>query len=445
MIKLNTNFEKNKLNKDRSEDLLLLELAGIKTKIKKYNHNEKQKLNLSVSIDISSSMGLKIGNDNAYQSINMGNGLFGRGIEFNNECNIQPTRLDMAKKAAIKAVNKMENGDIISIVVFDHEVKVIIPATILNNENRTTIVNRINELSPRGATNVHGGWLAAATEVAKNLNNKSMNRVLLLTDGQTNNGIRDVDVISSDVLSLFEKSISVSTFGIGDDFNEVLLESMSNAGGGNFYYIEKEENFDSMFEEEFTGLDNICGYDIKLFLDLNENITISNEYNDLTKKDNYYVVPSVNSINNLSLLYKIKTKNLIESKDFNAGKVILEYKDNHGNQHQDTIDLIIDITNQKDWDSLDNNEEVKVQEVILTVAKNKIEATRAIQAGNVELAKTVLFESSNYIASSNLSDSRLGAETTMLQGTLSASDSMSNEKFKKHIFTQSYNTRNGKN
>jgi Ca-activated chloride channel family protein len=442
MIKLNTNFEKNKLNKDRNEDLLLLELTGIKTQ--KKIDNKKQKLNLSISIDVSSSMGMTISKDGAYQAINFGNGLLGRGVEFNNEFINQPKRIDMAKKAAIKAVNKMDNGDIISIVTFDHEVQIVIPATILNNENRTTIINKINELSPRGATNVHGGWLAAATEVAKNLNNKFMNRVLLLTDGQTNNGIRDVDVIASDVLSLFEKSISVSTFGIGEDFNEILLESMSNAGGGNFYYVEKEENFDSMFEEEFTGLDNICGYDIKLFLDLNKNITIENEYNDLTKKDNYYVIPSVNSINKLSLLYKLKTKNLKELKAFNAGKITLEYKDSDGNQHKDTIDLNIDVTAQKDWDSLENNEEVKVQEVILTVAKNKIEATRAIQAGNIDLAKTVLFESTNYIAASNLSDSRLGAETTMLQGTLSASNSMSNEKFKKQIFTQSYNTRNGK-
>ena len=33
------------------------------------------------------------------------------------------------------------------------------------------------------------------------------------------------------------RGVSTTTFGVGDDFDEVLLQAMAAAGGGHFYYI----------------------------------------------------------------------------------------------------------------------------------------------------------------------------------------------------------------
>ncbi len=34
------------------------------------------------------------------------------------------------------------------------------------------------------------------------------------------------------------RGVATSTFGIGDDFDERLMEGMARSGGGNFYYLQ---------------------------------------------------------------------------------------------------------------------------------------------------------------------------------------------------------------
>ena len=52
----------------------------------------------------------------------------------------------------------------------------------------------------------------------------------------------------------FNPSISTSTFGVGEGFNEHLLEAMSNQGGGNFYYIDTPKAIPDLFLREFKEL-----------------------------------------------------------------------------------------------------------------------------------------------------------------------------------------------
>ena len=87
-------------------------------------------------------------------------------------------------------------------------------------------------------TNIHGGWVKSVEEIAKNMKKDSLNRVILLTDGQANTGKTNPDDICVDVSRIANKNISTSTFGIGCGFNELLLSSMSQTGLGNFYFIK---------------------------------------------------------------------------------------------------------------------------------------------------------------------------------------------------------------
>ena len=94
---------------------------------------------------------------------------------------------------------------------------------------------------------------------------------------------KNTDVIANNVRVLSSKSISTSTFGVGEDFNEDLLLKNEQNGNGNFYFIAEDNNFDQMFSEEFTGLSNIVATEIKLKLDLTKK-KLKEEFNELKKK-----------------------------------------------------------------------------------------------------------------------------------------------------------------
>jgi len=66
-----------------------------------------------------------------------------------------------------------------------------------------------------GCTALFDGWRAGATEVAEHLDPVAMNRVLLLFDGQANEGHA-------------RRGISTSAFGLGDDFDEDLMGAMAS-------------------------------------------------------------------------------------------------------------------------------------------------------------------------------------------------------------------------
>ena len=79
------------------------------------------------------------------------------------------------KKAAIKAIEKMKDGDFVSVVAFDDKTTVVFDSKELTKENRSEVIRLINALGIRGGTDVHAGWLAAATEVAKTMKEKYLN------------------------------------------------------------------------------------------------------------------------------------------------------------------------------------------------------------------------------------------------------------------------------
>lgn len=430
MIKHNIIFEKEKLNKNKKEHLMLVELEGFhkkkKTKVK------RQPLNISLVIDVSGSMGSPISYENGSSSI------FLQQQKPNFE-----SKLDLVKKAAINAVNSMSEGDYVSVVAFDSYVNVILESLKLTKDNKNEVILKINQLTIAGATNLHGGWLEGCKQVAKNKSKEFLNRVVVLTDGQANNGERNPDVIATDVMNVYDKGVSTTTFGVGSDFNENLLQDMANSGGGNFYYIEKEEEFSKMFSEEFEGINNIAAFDIKCKLNLKDKFKVIENYNNLKESGEFYLLPSLYKDSKMYLLFKVSTESLL-IKDKLLGNIEINYKNEKSKDIKEVINLDIQVVKEKEWNDLEDNAEIKVQEMLLTVAKRKEEASNEISNGNVLRAKEILSASLSMVGSSCVNDVRLSAETEQLNQTLLNSEKKSSESFKKDIFYQSYKTRSNR-
>ena len=78
--------------------------------------------------------------------------------------------------------------------------------------------------------------------------------MLLLTDGQANVGETSVSRLSKHASELRKRGITTSTLGIGDGFDETLLASMAEAGGGNFQYISSAADLPAFFQKEIGDL-----------------------------------------------------------------------------------------------------------------------------------------------------------------------------------------------
>ena len=158
--------------------------------------------------------------------------------------------LESAKDAAERFVSFLAPQDRLSVVAFDDTVTTLFGPAAAGN---ASAVPAIRQLQSGGSTNLSGGWLRGLQLVQQQLVDGT-NRVVLLTDGQANQGVVDVGQLVSMSGAGSAGRVSTTCVGLGPHFNENLLEPMARAGGGNYWFVEGDDQMTAIFENEISGL-----------------------------------------------------------------------------------------------------------------------------------------------------------------------------------------------
>ncbi len=167
---------------------------------------------------------------------------------------MQGDKLRYVQQAARHVLDLLGEQDHVAVVAYDDQINLIAGSTRVNEQTRTDLKRRIDELRPGGWTDLSGGWLMGCREVADHIAAQDINRALLLTDGLANRGITDVEELTHHARELRKRGVATSTFGVGLDFNENLLEALAEQGGGHFYYIERPDQIPEVFRRELGEL-----------------------------------------------------------------------------------------------------------------------------------------------------------------------------------------------
>jgi Ca-activated chloride channel family protein len=150
-------------------------------------------------------------------------------------------KIRTARQAVAEALGRLEPRDRFSVVAYDQEVDVVVPATAATPHAVRQATERVLAIQARGNTDLCGGWLRGCDQVASAGGAGSIAKVLLLTDGLANQGTTDPAEIKARVADLRARGITTSTIGVGDDFDEQLLGAMADVGGGNFHYVDRDQ------------------------------------------------------------------------------------------------------------------------------------------------------------------------------------------------------------
>jgi Ca-activated chloride channel family protein len=161
--------------------------------------------------------------------------------------------------------------------MYDQTVDVVHEASRV--ENKQAIKLKIDRIEDRGSTNLMGGAMKGYEQVRKNYRSGYINRVLLLSDGLANEGITDAKQIERIVRKKsMDEGISISTFGVGNDYNEDLMTAMAESGTGNYYFISNAENIANIFKKELNGLKDIVAQDAELVVRIPDYVNIDKVY-----------------------------------------------------------------------------------------------------------------------------------------------------------------------
>lgn len=158
-------------------------------------------------------------------------------------------KLELLKSGLVELLDKLNPNDRISLITYSGKVEKILESTPVSEKN--TIKKAIMKLDANGSTAGGEALKMAYEEALTNYNPKYNNRVIMGTDGDFNVGVTDDDSLVEMVEQYASKGIYMTCLGFGSgNLNDSMMEKISNAGNGTYYYINNEKEMMKVFVDE---------------------------------------------------------------------------------------------------------------------------------------------------------------------------------------------------
>jgi Ca-activated chloride channel family protein len=167
-------------------------------------------------------------------------------------------KLLYAKKAVDTLIDRLLPSDHLALVTYDSHVDTIFARRRV--DDALVMKTKVALIETGGCTNLSGGLVEGLQQLGQD--KAALRRVLLLSDGLANEGVTDLDGLADLAHQGAKAGKSVSTFGVGVDFNEELLRTLADVGGGNYYYIASPDDIPGIFMEELGELGDVVAQNV---------------------------------------------------------------------------------------------------------------------------------------------------------------------------------------
>jgi Ca-activated chloride channel family protein len=188
---------------------------------------------------------------------------------------MEGAKLEKARQAAAMAVDKLGDDDIFSLVTYDDLTDLLIPPErVGNRDHREELKAKIHRIQAGGSTALHAGVVLGAKQVRSLFDKERVNRVILLSDGLANVGPSSASDLSRLGRELRGDGISVSTVGLGDDYNEDLMTALAEASNANYYYVKDAEKLPGIFAQELGAARSLLARSIVIRIEAPDGVKL---------------------------------------------------------------------------------------------------------------------------------------------------------------------------
>jgi len=304
-------------------------------------------------------------------------------------------KLEYARNAAHTFVDQLRDRDRLTVVSYESETEVDVPSKPIGENAPETFHRAIRELQAGGGTNIERAVRTGLRQLRRSATEQTVDRVVLLSDGKPTSGASAPAQLAGLAKRALEDGLSLTTMGVGLDYNEDLMTQMANVGGGNYYFIDAPDKVVGMFEEELAGLAETVAENASLLVDVGEQVELVEARGYPAEREGDRLMVSLSEFSageNKSLLLELSER--LETGDpQELLGVELSYEDLREDQpaHQ-TASLTAAATDDpaKVEASIDEEVVSRVQQV--KVAKTIDTAMQAFEKGDEQEARTVLQE-----------------------------------------------------
>lgn len=159
-------------------------------------------------------------------------------------------KLESAIKASELILRSLKKDDTLAVVNFNDRATVLLPASRQYDPRKA--LSLLKKMKAEGGTEMSYGISAGLSELSKAGKMKeNINHMILLTDGNTYGDEEECIRLAREAKA---KGISITTIGLGTAWNEELLETIAQAGGGISLYIPEPKELPRAFQERVKAL-----------------------------------------------------------------------------------------------------------------------------------------------------------------------------------------------
>lgn len=160
-------------------------------------------------------------------------------------------KIEDARNAILNLLNRLTTRDRLALVTYSSNVRIETGLLPVDGDNRAVMVRAVNQVRAGGGTNLGGGLKSGIDALLRAEEVGRQRKVILISDGLANQGITDPQELGRMASIAVERNFSISSVGVGYDFNEVLMTALADRGAGRYYFLENPRTFAQVFEEEF--------------------------------------------------------------------------------------------------------------------------------------------------------------------------------------------------
>ena len=317
---------------------------------------------------------------------------------------MQGEKIEKAREAAINALDLLKPTDIVSIIAYDTDVSVLVT-------DKEQVVGVIRGIQANGNTALFGGVSKGAAEVRKFLDDKHVNRIILLSDGLANVGPSSPGELGDLGTSLKKENISVSTLGLGSGYNEDLMVNLAGKSGGNHQFIENAAELASIFRREFDEALSVVAQEIDLKIEIPEGIRPVRVLGNAADINGQSVVTRLAQVysdqqKHVVIEVEIPASMAIEATDGNdeikpvtLAKVAVTYA-NMCNHKSESLEGSISVSFSSDDEKVKASRDNSVMADVvglLANERNKL-ATQFLDQGDIEACRKTLQENASYLS-----------------------------------------------
>ena len=186
---------------------------------------------------------------------------------------MQGARLEHVKQAAHQIIDELHDDDALAVVTFNDRAEVVLPS--MASIKRIQAKARVSSIIASGGTEILQGIQTGMAEIEKHLGRPVTSHMILLTDGQT---YGDEEDCLAEARLAGSRRIGITAMGIGEDWNDTLLDKIASQSGGVSAYIASPGQVRTLLRQRVRGLASVFAQGLALEFRCADGVQAENAY-----------------------------------------------------------------------------------------------------------------------------------------------------------------------